>query len=63
MIKRKTFSYSATDNFLSPVPVPDWLIFSYWNSILHQKKRKKRNENDKNTNFFDEKQQQQQEQQ
>ena len=29
-------SYSSTDNFLSPVPVSDWLIFCCWNSIIHQ---------------------------
>ena len=36
-------------NFLSSVPVSDWLIFCCGNSILHQKKR---NENDKNSNFL-----------
>ena len=47
-------SYSAcssTDNFLSPIPISDWLIFCWENLMLH----KKRTENDK-THFFDEKQ-------
>ena len=45
----KMFSkYSSTDNFLSPVPVSDWLIFCCGNSMLYQKK----NENDKNTIFL-----------
>ena len=34
--------YSSTDNFLSPIPVFDWLIFCCGNSILHQKKEKKK---------------------
>ena len=34
--------YSSTDNFLSPIPGFDWLIFCCGNSILHQKKRKKK---------------------
>ena len=46
------FTYGSADNFLSPIPVFDWLIFCCRNLILHQK----RNENDKNK-FFDEKQQ------
>ena len=29
-------SYSSTDNFLSPIPVSDWLIVCCWNSIIHQ---------------------------
>ena len=41
-------TYSSTDDFLSLIPISDWLIFCCGNSILHQK----RNENDKNTNFF-----------
>ena len=31
--------YSFTDNFLSPIPVSDWLIFCCGNSILFQKKK------------------------
>ena len=34
--------YSSTDNFLSPIPVFDWLILCCGNSILHQKKEKKK---------------------
>ena len=36
--------YNSTDNFLSPIPVFDWLIFCCGNSILHQKKEKKEKE-------------------
>ena len=34
------YTYSTTDNFLSPIPVSDWLILCYGNMILHQKKKK-----------------------
>ena len=40
--------YSSTDNFLSPVPVFDWLIFCCANLILYQK----RNDNDKKQFFW-----------
>ena len=33
-------TYSSTDNFLPHIPVSDWLIFCFGNSILHQKKTK-----------------------
>ena len=39
-------------NFLSRIPVSDWLTFCYRNMILNQKKGKKRNKNYKNTNFL-----------
>ena len=39
-------SYSATDNFLPPIPAADLLIFSRGSLIVHQKIR---NENDKTT--------------
>ena len=32
-------TYSYTDNFLSPVPVSDCLIFSYGDLIRHQKNK------------------------
>ena len=32
---------NSTDNFLSPIPVSDWLIFCCGNLILHQKKEQK----------------------
>ena len=35
------FAYNSTDNFLSPIPVSDWLISSYGNAIFHQKKEMK----------------------
>ena len=38
---------SFTDNFLTPIPVSDWLIFCCRKIIS-----KKRNENDKNRNFM-----------
>ena len=44
-------AYNSPDNFLSPIPVSDCLIFSYGILILHQK----RDENDKK--FFEWKQQ------
>ena len=34
-----TFTKSSTDNFLSPIPASDWLIFCYGNLILHQEKK------------------------
>ena len=37
----------STNNFLSPIPVSDWLIFCCKSSILHQKGRK-----DKNAKFL-----------
>ena len=39
------YIYSCADNFLSPIPVSDWLIFCCRNLTLHQKH-----------DFFDEKQ-------
>ena len=39
---------SFSDNFLSPIPVSDRLMFYSGNLILYQK----RNENDKSTTFF-----------
>ena len=41
-------STCSTDNFLSSIPVFDWLIFCCTNLILHQKKT----ENDKSTYFL-----------
>ena len=34
-------TYISTGNFLSTIPVFDWSIFCYGNSILHQKKEMK----------------------
>ena len=45
------FAYSSTDNFLSLIPISDWLIFCRGKLMLH----KKRNQNDKHE-FFAEKQ-------
>ena len=39
---------SSTDNFLSPIPVSDWLIYCCGNLILI----KEGNENDKDINFL-----------
>ena len=32
-------TYSSTDNFLSPIPVSDWLIFPCINSMLCQNEK------------------------
>ena len=45
-------TYSFTDNFLSSIPVSEWLIFCCGNFLLHQQK----NENDKKTSSLDENQ-------
>ena len=37
-LDRNTNPYSSTNNFFSPIPVSDWLIFCCRNFILHQKK-------------------------
>ena len=50
-------THSSADNFLSPIPVSDWLIFFCGNLILHQKIRKNDTEMKMiKTHFFDEKQ-------
>ena len=33
-----TYSYGFSDNFLSSIPISDWLIFCYRILIFHQKK-------------------------
>ena len=33
------YTAEASDNFLSPIPVSDWLIFCGRNLILHQRKK------------------------
>ena len=43
--KKYVISYSSTDNFLSPIPISDWLVCCYGYLI------RKRNENDDH-NFF-----------
>ena len=45
---------TISDNFLSPIPVSDWLIFCGGILILYQKKKRTW----KKHNFYDEKQQQ-----
>ena len=45
-------TYSSTDNLSSPIPVSDWLIFCYEDSILHQTNKWIY----KCTHFFDENQ-------
>ena len=37
--KISSHTYSPTDNFGPPIPVPDWLIFCRGNLILNQKKK------------------------
>ena len=46
------FAYSSTDNFLSLIPISDWLIFCCVKLMLH----KKRNQNDKHEFFAEKKQ-------
>lgn len=48
-------SYSSSDNFLSLIPVSDWLIFYCATLILYQKKEMQMTK----IKIFDEKQQQQ----
>ena len=38
-LETATLTYNYTDNFLSPIPVSDWLIFCCGNAILQQKKK------------------------
>ena len=49
-MQNKYLTHSSTDNFGSPIPVSDWLIFCSGYLMLRQKKKK--NENDKKTNFM-----------
>ena len=39
LTQKSCLTYSSTDNYLSPIPVSDWLIFYCGNSIIHQKKK------------------------
>ena len=50
-MQNQYLTHSSTDNFGSPIPVSDWLIFCSGYLMLRQKKKKK-NENDKKTNFM-----------
>ena len=49
-MQNQYLTHSSTDNFGSPIPVSDWLIFCFGYLMLRQKKKK--NENDKKTNFM-----------
>ena len=49
-MQNQYLTHSSTDNFGSPIPVSDWLIFCSGYLMLRQKKKK--NENDKKTNFM-----------
>ena len=51
-MQNQYLTHSSTDNFGSPIPVSDWLIFCSGYLMLRQKKKKKKNENDKKTNFM-----------
>ena len=48
-MQNQYLTHSSTDNFGSPIPVSDWLIFCSGYLMLRQKKK---NENDKKTNFM-----------
>ena len=49
-MQNQYLTHSSTDNFGSPIPVSDCLIFCSGYLMLRQKKKK--NENDKKTNFM-----------